>query len=90
MQEDRLEFYRHYQKWDDETFFKSSLNEIFSHPDYKAIVKMGKRAVPFIVEVLERQPDYIVQALADIKGYKPKVETSLVSDLCKKWLKILK
>lgn len=88
-EKDKMEFYKHFDKWNVDTYVKSSFKEIFSHPDYKAIVDMGERAVPFIIEVIKNQPDYIVQALNDIKGYKPKTKTSLVTDLCKEWIKIL-
>lgn len=59
----KRKFYDYYNSWMDNTFFLSSVKDIIEQNDFKAIVNMGTKAVPFILEELEREPSNLVWAL---------------------------
>lgn len=44
----KRKFYDYYNSWMDNTFFLSSVKDIIEQNDFKAIVNMGTKAVPFI------------------------------------------
>lgn len=94
----RAIFDNYYTKWEEETAIMSRGDEIFSDPNYQAIVAMGKDAIPFIKEKIRKQPDPIVNALNEITGEtirdrsimsRRKGFTSL-NRACKLWLRQLK
>jgi len=64
-------FYRLLQQWRSETQFESNLDTITAHPSYRAIVVMGRRAMPLIVDELKTEPSLLVYALEDITGERP-------------------
>lgn len=64
--EDRKKFYHHYEKWVDETGPLSDRYEIMHHKDYLDIVKMGERAVPYIMKEIDNDSGYLYWALNDI------------------------
>lgn len=87
----KRKFYDYYNSWMDNTFFLSSVKDIIEQNDFKAIVNMGTKAVPFILEELEREPSNLVWALNMI--YKKKITDKpnvTISDACKLWIKVLK
>lgn len=59
------------QQWKSETAFDSNLDEITSHPCFKAITGLGERAVPLILNELRSSPSLLVYALEDITGEQP-------------------
>lgn len=64
---DRAEFEYYYKKWYEETCVFSSLNSIFGNEYFQKIIKMGKRAVPFIYEKLKnRKIDFVAHAVPEI------------------------
>ena len=94
----RAIFDNYYRKWEEDTAIMSRGDEIFSNPNYLAIVAMGKDAIPFIKEKIRKHPDPIVNALYEITGdtikdrtltFRHKGFTSL-SRACKLWLRQLK
>ena len=96
--DDRETFDNYYSKWEQETSFYSRGDQIFSNNNYRAIVNMGFKAIPFIIEKITNEPDDIVNALreilkTDVVDNSPKRKelgfTSL-EDACKLWLKKLK
>lgn len=64
--EDRKKFYHHYEKWSNETGPLSDRYEIMHHQDYLEIVKMGERAVPYILKEIDNDSGYLYWALNDI------------------------
>lgn len=87
----KRKFYDYYNSWMDNTFFLSSVKDIIEQNDFKAIVNMGTKAVPFILEELEREPSNLVWALNMI--YKKKITDKpnvTIGDACKLWIKALK
>lgn len=68
------EFDRLAAAWEEETAFLSSITEIVSNPHYRAIIGMGKPALPLILDRLRRErddPDHWFEALAAIAGEDP-------------------
>lgn len=61
-------FYSHLQKWRSETYYSSSATELQEHPSFKAIVKLGKRVIPLVLDDLRRQPSLLILALHKITG----------------------
>lgn len=64
--EDRMKFYHHYEKWVNETGPMSDRYKIMHHEDYLEIVKMGERAVPYIIKEIDNDSGYLYWALNDI------------------------
>ncbi|MCD8207547.1 MAG: hypothetical protein LUD72_06405 [Bacteroidales bacterium] len=54
--------FKHYLKhWEDETLFDST--DLFENENFKAIVAMGEKAVPFILQEIAVRPTQLVHAL---------------------------
>lgn len=87
----KIKFQEHYKNWHYKTLFSSNVNSIIGDPDFKAIVQMGKRVTPFILEELNKKPSLLVWALNFI--YDKKISNSpktTVEDACRLWIKELK
>lgn len=88
--ENRTIFMQNLRYWNDETRFMPTNN--FDSSYYRNIVDMGLDAVPYILEVIQRRPSFIVRALDEIlpgivvydDGYVP------VEKACDIWISILK
>lgn len=74
------EFYRRLRKWRFDTLTISSADEILNHDDFRAIVGMGERAIPFIINELLVRPDLLVAALTLITRENP-VDPSKAGDI---------
>lgn len=86
---ERLTFDRYLSLWENETAVLSAGQ--FDNANYKAIVRMGEEAVPYIADVISREPSPIVYALAEICGDKiPYRPFMSLKRLCRLWLKTLK
>jgi hypothetical protein len=84
-------FHDHLEVWQMDTMFLSSISDIIEHRDFKAIVAMGKKAVPFIVEEIQREPSQLVWALNLI--YNKKITdkpNTTITEACKLWVKMLR
>ncbi len=64
--EDLRSFRNHVDKWRKETRLLSSITRKIAHPDYLAIVSMGKKALPLLLRELEARPTYWFAALKAI------------------------
>ena len=71
--EDR--FGRLFEEWTNDTMFTSSITQVISHPAYLAIIGMGERAVPLILENLRRAANHWAPALTAITGVNPVPQT---------------
>lgn len=60
------EFYMHLKKWQEETMMYSSIPTIINNEEFKAIVNMGEKAVPFIKRELEKGSSFLYMALERI------------------------
>lgn len=89
MEEDFLKFHNLTRKWKEETFLKSSIDEIESSPYYLQIIKMGERVLPFIFEELKSEPYLWFSALAKITGRNPieKSHRGFVKLMIEDWLR---
>lgn len=87
----KRKFYDYYNSWKNKTLFFSSVTSIIEQEDFKAIVAMGPKIVPFILDELEKEPSNIVWALNMI--YKKKITDKpnvTIGEACKLWIKALK
>lgn len=79
-----------YDRWYKDTEFLSSVGSIINHPAFNAIVGMGKDAVPYILDKIDKEPSPLVWALNLIFKSKVSNDSRLtVSDACKLWVKRL-
>lgn len=88
---DSILFKTHLVAWESETLFMSSIQSIVDHQDFKAIIAMGKRAVPFILEEISIKPSNLVWALNII--FKKKITNranTTIEEACKLWVKTMK
>ena len=86
----KFKFQLHLKAWESKTMFLSSVAAIVNDNDFQSIVKMGKVAVPFIKEELERKPSVLVWALNYIYGGKISQKEDLtITDACDLWIKAL-
>lgn len=84
-------FSAHLEAWRIETMFLSSTSDIVEHKDFQAIVAMGRKAVPFIIEEIQREPSCLVWALNLIYDKKITNKPNVtVSDACKLWIRMLR
>lgn len=86
---DRVVFLQNLKYWNDMTNIMSVNN--FDNSYFESIVKMGRNAVPFIVEELEKKPTPLVHALDMIFPGVVKYNGYIsLKDACDTWLSILK
>ena len=85
---DELKFNALVAEWENETIFLSSLNAIVGNANFKAIVGMGERAVPYILNYIAQKPSTLVWALNEI--YRGKISNNpklTIPEACKLWLR---
>ncbi len=70
-EEDLRKFRNLTRRWKEETFLKSSIDEIESNESYLQIINMGKRVLPFIFKDLKSEPKLWFSALEKITGCDP-------------------
>lgn len=58
-------------QWRRETGLLSSVSQIAIHPAYQRIIGMGNKAIPLILQELEKRPAHWFWALAAITGENP-------------------
>jgi hypothetical protein len=78
------------QEWEETTMFSSSASEIIENKNFKRIVKMGRKGIPFIIDEIEKNPSALVWALNIITGLSLKDRTLTVTEACKSWVKLYK
>lgn len=52
-------------------YYKSSPDSIQKHPSYLKIIAMGKEAIPFLIEELDKNPTYWFRALGLVANSNP-------------------
>lgn len=76
--------------WKRNTVLMSSPNDIVNDENFREIVKMGRAAVPSIIEELSAEPSPLVWALNFIYGRKISTNpNTTISQACKLWVKEL-
>jgi len=77
--------------WESKTFLHSSVSKIIEDVNFKRIVEMGEKAIPFIIEEIDKAPSTLVWALNLItKTSLSSNQRLTVSDACKIWVKLWK
>lgn len=82
----KMEFDSLVKKWKDETFFQSSLGEIFTNEAYQRIMAMGRDALPMILSELQKKPGHWFYALEKIVGHDVASGTENFADARSAWL----
>jgi hypothetical protein len=67
----RERFQKLAHQWKEECGPVSSARRMAAYPAYRAIVNMGRAAVPLLLAELERQPDHWFIALHELTGAEP-------------------
>lgn len=87
----KLKFDYYLSEWENNTMFLSSADQIIDDYNFKAIVAMGKAAVPFIKNEINNNPSTLVWALNLIYGKKISDNPHTnITDACKLWVKELR
>jgi hypothetical protein len=77
------------QAWINETFFLSSVLDIIENNNFKRILKLGKDAIPLIIDEIEKKPSSLVWALNIITGATIDINQRLtLTQACKMWVKL--
>lgn len=86
----RTRFEELYEQWWKETCVYSDPNKFTSNPNFKAIVRMGENAVPFIIEKIKVFPSDLVKALNQIynRRISPNKKVS-IKEACRLWIEKL-
>ena len=84
----RKEFNRLVVEWKAGRRRGADVVQMTEHPAYRRIIGMGERAVPLILEELERQSDHWFPALHELTGTSPVPEESKgnVAKMRRAWL----
>lgn len=86
----RTRFEELYEQWWKETCVYSDPNKFTSNPNFKAIVGMGKSAVPFIIEKIKVFPSDLVKALNQIYNCRISPDKKVtIKEACKLWIEKL-
>ena len=86
----KLNFYDYLEKWEQNTMFYSMSSQIINDDNFKKIVSMGEKVVPFIIEELKKGPPLLVWALNSI--YNERISddpNTTIEKACKLWVKRL-
>jgi len=71
-QEDRKHFQRAAAEWRNDTRHLSRVSKMIEHPAYRDIIAMGERAIPLLLEEVQKDPpDLWFWALSEITGEDP-------------------
>jgi len=74
------------KRWKEQTRFLSSTTKIIENEFFQKILAMGKEAIPFILDDIEKSPSTLVWALNIINGYKISEEDITIEEACRMWL----
>jgi hypothetical protein len=85
----RAEFERLARQWKEERGPTSSARRMAAHPAYRAIVAMGKTAIPLLRAELETEPDHWFVALHELTGADPvpKETRGRISEMATAWIR---
>jgi hypothetical protein len=76
------------EQWRKDTAHLSSITQIAMHPAYQRIIGLGERALPFLLQDLQREPSHWFWALRAITGTNPVPDSAKgnVAAMAKAWL----
>ena len=74
--------------WESKTKLYSSISKIIEDENFRKIVEMGDKAIPLIIEEIDKKPSTLVWALNLItKSSLQSSQRLTVTEACKKWVK---
>jgi hypothetical protein len=73
-------------RWEDETRFLSSVQEIAMHEAYQHIIGLGRQAIPLILTRLKERPALWFWALNAITGENPADNEDTIKGAAQAWL----
>ena len=77
-----------YNNWRKNTMFSSSAAAIIGDASFQEIVQMGIAAVPYIIDIIDKEPSTLVWALNMIYGAKiSNNPNTTIKAACKSWVK---
>jgi hypothetical protein len=80
-----------YRAWLKNTRLQSSVFSIIEDNNFKRIIEMGEKAIPLIIEEIDKNPSTLVWALNIITNTTVSSTQRLtVTDACRRWVKIWK
>ncbi|MBA7579820.1 hypothetical protein ES708_21698 [subsurface metagenome] len=75
--------------WESKTKLHSSISKIIEDENFKKIVEMGDKAIPLIIEEIDRKPSTLVWALNLITQSSLQSNQRLtVTEACSRWAKL--
>jgi len=80
-------FYGLAKIWKDSTGGLSNTSRRFSHPTYRAILRLGPQTVPLILKELQQRPDWWFDALEFLTNDNPTQPTDSFEDATAAWVK---
>lgn len=84
----RDKFISLYNAWESNTMLESSVSKIIDDRSFKRIVEMGDKAIPLIIEEIDRNPSTLVWALNLITNSNISTSHRLtISEACKLWVR---
>ncbi len=87
----RDKFHTLLNAWESKSFLQSSVSKIIEDVNFKRIVEMGEKAIPLIIEEIDKNPSTLVWALNLITKTSISSNQRLtVSAACKQWVKLWK
>ena len=88
---DKAEFDYYYTEWKKRTYVMSSLTQMYREPSYKALEKMGKRAIPFIYHQAKYENSFLKTLLEEIYGcnydYDDNGKLVTPEEMTERWIK---
>lgn len=76
------------KNWKQNSMFQSSISKIIEDENFQEIISMGERAIPLIIDEVERNPSLLVWALNIIQDKTVESRQRLtVTQACQKWVK---
>jgi hypothetical protein len=82
-------FHRLLMQWRFDTYFSPLMKEAIDDPSFQAIVKMGEEIVPWVIEEIRHNPDFLVLALHFVipkENPVPVASRGKISEMVDAWL----
>lgn len=80
-----------YKAWTKNTMLQSSVFSIIEDNNFKRIIEMGEKAIPLIIEEIDKNPSTLVWALNIITSTTiTSTQRLTVTEACRRWVNIWK
>ena len=79
------------QQWKESTMFDSSISKIINDESFQRIIHLGERAIPLIIDEIEKEPSVLVWALNILTNSDLNSGQRLtIEGACRAWVKLYK